>query len=82
MWTDISQVCSYRKQYHPTEKPELACERIIGASSNEGNIVVVPFVGSGSECVSAKKIKRKYIGFEIEPKYVEIAEKRLAEIEL
>lgn len=81
VWTDINQVCSYRKQYHPTEKPELACERIIGASSNEGDIVVVPFVGSGSECVSAKKLKRKYIGFEIEPKYVEIAEKRLAEIE-
>lgn len=57
-------------------------KELLGASSNEGDIVVVPFVGSGSECVSAKKLKRKYIGFEIEPKYVEIAEKRLAEIEL
>jgi DNA modification methylase len=65
------------KTKHPTQKPLEICERIISVSSNEGNTVLIPFVGSGSECVAAKRANRKFIGFEIEQEFIEIANKRL-----
>ena len=45
------------------------------------NILIVPFAGSGSECVAARKLGVKYIGYEINPEYVELCNKRLDEIE-
>jgi site-specific DNA-methyltransferase (adenine-specific) len=65
------------KTKHPTQKPLALCERIISISSNEGNTVLIPFVGSGSECVASARLKRNFIGFECEREYVEIANKRL-----
>lgn len=62
---------------HPTQKPLAICDRIIKHFSNEGEIVLIPFVGSGSECVSAKNHKRNYIGFELNPAYIKLAKKRL-----
>lgn len=62
---------------HPTQKPLSISNRIITHFSNEGDLVLVPFVGSGSECVSAKKNKRNFIGFEINKDYIAIAKKRL-----
>ena len=64
---------------HPTQKPLNLCDTLIKASVNKNteNLLVVPFVGSGSECVSAKKHGVKYIGFEINTKYIDIANKRL-----
>jgi DNA modification methylase len=65
------------KTKHPTQKPLELCERIISVSSNEGDIVLIPFVGSGSECIASVRLKRNFVGFETEPAYVEIANKRL-----
>jgi len=65
------------KTKHPTQKPINICERIINISSDSDSIVLVPFVGSGSECVAAVRTNRKFIGFETEQTYVEIANKRL-----
>jgi DNA modification methylase len=65
------------KTTHPTQKPLAICERIIEVSSNHDDIVLIPFVGSGSECVAAVRTGRNFIGFEREPEYVEIANKRL-----
>lgn len=62
---------------HPTQKPLKICDRIIQHFSNEGDLVLVPFAGSGSECVSAKNNGRKFIGFEINPEYIEVANARL-----
>jgi|TARA_Y100000389_G_C17445572_1_gene511393 site-specific DNA-methyltransferase (adenine-specific) len=64
---------------HPTQKPLNLCDTLIKASINKNaeNLLVVPFVGSGSECVSAKKHGVKYIGFEINTTYIDIANKRL-----
>lgn len=70
VWTDIVQVCSYRKQYHPTEKPLLACERIIGTSSNEGDLVYIPFAGSGSEIEACIKLKRNWVATELNKEYI------------
>ena len=68
------------KVSHPTQKPLAICDKIINHFSNLGDTVLVPFVGSGSECVSAKLNERNYLGFELNPKFVKIAEKRLQEI--
>lgn len=62
---------------HPTQKPLAICDRIIKHFSNEGDLVLVPFAGAGSECVSARNNKRNFIGFELNPKFIELANKRL-----
>ncbi len=62
---------------HPTQKPEKLLARMILASSNEGDVVFDPFLGSGTTAVVAKKLKRKYSGIEINEKYCCLAEKRL-----
>lgn len=62
---------------HPTQKPEEMLRRIIIASSNKGDIVLDPFLGSGTTAVVAKRLGRDYIGIEKEKKYVQAAKKRL-----
>lgn len=62
---------------HPTQKPENLLERVILASSNKGDIVLDPFLGSGTTAVVAKCLGRKWIGIETEDKYIRVAEKRL-----
>ena len=69
------------KVEHPTQKPLALCDKIIRHFSNPDDLVLVPFVGSGSECVSAKRLGRQYLGFELNKRYVAIAEQRLAEVE-
>ena len=66
---------------HSTQKPLRLLERIVGLTSKEGDLMLTPFCGSGSECVAAKIAGRDYIGFEIEDEYVELAEKRLENAE-
>ena len=66
---------------HPTQKPIKILTRIIKLSSKEGDVMLTPFSGAGSECVAAKITGRHYIGFEIEQEYCSIAEKRLANID-
>jgi site-specific DNA-methyltransferase (adenine-specific) len=64
---------------HPTQKPLNLCDTLIKASLNKSSqtLLVVPFVGSGSECVSAKKNNVNFIGFEINNDYINTANKRL-----
>lgn len=63
---------------HPTQKPEALLERIILASSNEGDIVLDPFCGSGTTGVVAIRHKRKFVGIDSERKYLkELAIPRL-----
>ncbi len=63
---------------HPTQKPEELIERLIlSARPEKGGIVIVPFAGSGTECVVAQRHGLKFIGFEINKDYIRIAEKRL-----
>lgn len=66
--------------YHPTQKPEALLERIILASSKEFDVVLDPFLGSGTTCYIAKKLKRKYIGIEKEEKYYQLAKRRMESI--
>jgi len=65
------------REDHPTQKPEALIERILGASSNEYDIVLDPFVGSGTTARVAQVLNRRYIGIDINAKYVEMSLKRL-----
>jgi len=66
---------------HPTQKPLALCEKLIKASKNgDETLMVVPFVGSCSECVAAKKENINFIGYEINSEYVNLCNKRLAAI--
>ncbi len=62
---------------HPTQKPEKLIAKLILASSNENDIVFDPFLGSGTTSVVAKKLNRRYIGIEQNPRYCGWAEYRL-----
>ena len=62
---------------HPTQKPEKLLAKLILASSNHGDIVFDPFLGSGTTSVVSKKLKRHYLGIEINEQYCALAEKRL-----
>ena len=67
-----------KNQYlHPTIKPLNIIENLVKISSREGDVILDPFVGSGTTCVAAKRLGRKYIGFEINEKYYKIAKDRL-----
>jgi len=63
---------------HPTQKSEKLIAKIMLASSLEGNVVLDPFLGSGTTSVVAKKLSRHYIGIEMESQYAVWAEQRLA----
>jgi site-specific DNA-methyltransferase (adenine-specific) len=65
------------KTPHPTEKPEKLLERIILIGSKEGDIVLDPFMGSGTTGVVAKRLNRNFIGIEIDENYFELAKKRI-----
>lgn len=62
---------------HPTQKPEKLLAKLILASSNAGDIVFDPFLGSGSTSVTAKKLDRHFVGIEINEQYCVWAERRL-----
>lgn len=67
---------------HPTQKPIDLLNRIIKASTNEGDIVLDPFLGSGTTAVSCILNNRKYIGIEKEKEYFELAKKRVEDVEI
>lgn len=67
--------------FHPTVKPIRLISYLIALGSREGDIILDPYVGSGTSCISAKILSRNYIGIEISPNYCKIAEKRLAEVD-
>ena len=64
---------------HPTQKPLSISRRLVRHFSNPGDTVLVPFVGSGTECVAALMEGRGYVGFELNPDYVVIARERLSD---
>ena len=78
--TDVWDFTPDKVRYgHPTQKPQNICQRIVKASSNENDNVLIPFAGSGSEIVACEELKRNWTAFEIEDSYIEIIKKRLDE---
>ncbi len=76
-WVDIPRATGKERTGYPTQKPLALLDRIIKASSKEGDTVLDPFCGCATTCVSARNLKRKWIGIDIETKAVEILADRL-----
>ena len=75
VWTDID---FYKEKHlHPTQKPLRLIKRLVEASSNEGDIVLDPFAGSGSTQVACIHLNRHYIGIEINAEYCALARARI-----
>src|ERR1700694_2967660 len=72
----LKQDCG--RKTHPTQKPEALLHRVILASSHAGDVVLDPFLGSGTTAVAAKRLGRHFIGIEREAAYAQAAEARLA----
>jgi len=66
------------RENHPTQKPEALIERMILASSDEGDLILDPFAGSGTTLRVCQVLNRNCIGFELNPDYVDMIEKRLS----
>ncbi|TRZ51348.1 site-specific DNA-methyltransferase [bacterium] len=79
LWTDITIPFWSMPENtdHPTQKPEKLVAKIILASTREGDVILDPFLGSGTTSVVAKKLNRKYVGIEMNGEYCCLAEKRL-----
>jgi DNA modification methylase len=79
VWTDILSVQSASKERigYPTQKPEALLERIIQMASNEGDVVLDPFVGGGTTVVVAERLKRRWIGIDQSVAAVKVTEQRL-----
>ena len=78
-WADISPINSQARERigYPTQKPLALLERIIRASSNEGDVVLDPFCGCATACVAAENLGRRWVGIDISPKAVELVNMRL-----
>jgi len=70
--------CNENRQDHPTQKPEGLIERMILASSDEGDTVLDPFSGSGTTLRVSQQLNRSCIGIELNPKYVKLTNERLS----
>jgi site-specific DNA-methyltransferase (adenine-specific) len=79
VWTDISPINSQAQERlgYPTQKPQALLERIVGASSNEGQVVLDPFCGCGTSIHAAQKLRREWIGIDITHLAISLIEKRL-----
>jgi site-specific DNA-methyltransferase (adenine-specific)/adenine-specific DNA-methyltransferase len=88
VWGDIKQLTYKSKELisreflNTIQKPEKLIERIVKASSNEGDLVLDPFSGVGTTFVVCKKLNRNFIGFEMNPTYITIAAQRVRQVDL
>lgn len=82
VWCDIAEASqsNIERCEHPTVKAQKLCDRIIKTHSNEGDLIFIPFVGSGSEIISAIRNNRRVFGCEISKEYCELAERRIKQM--
>jgi site-specific DNA-methyltransferase (adenine-specific) len=82
VWTDIHRIRhKKRRDEHPCQLPIPLLERLILMTTDEGDIVLDPFVGTGTTAIAAKRLGRKFIVIDIDPQYTKITEKKLAKTE-
>ena len=78
VWTgSLTKPSEKTEGKHPTQKPEYLLERIIIASTREGDVILDPFCGSGTTGVVAKRLNRMFAGIELQEEYLEITRKRM-----
>lgn len=80
---EIPTTCNgmHEKTPHPTQKPEELLRKIVLASSNPGDLVIDPFLGSGTTAVAAEQLKRKWSGCDISLEYCQWAAERIELVE-
>lgn len=85
VWGDIKQLTyksgelASKDVLHTIQKPLRLIERLVKASSNEDDLVLDPFCGVGTTAVACRKLRRNFIGFEMNEEYIALAESRLSE---
>jgi site-specific DNA-methyltransferase (adenine-specific) len=78
VWTDIHRIKHNKKRDpHPCQLPIHLLDRLVLLSTDENDIVLDPFSGTGTTAISAKRLGRRYIGFELDKEYVDISKKKL-----
>jgi site-specific DNA-methyltransferase (adenine-specific) len=84
LWTDLTVPFWSMPENtdHPTQKPEKLLAKIILASTNENDLILDPFSGSGTTAVAAKKLNRAFVGIERDEKFCLLTEKRLEMAEI
>ena len=81
IWTDVELGPTARERTgYPTQKPLKLLERIIAASSNEGDMVLDPFCGCATACIAAQNLGRRWVGIDISRKAVELVNTRLKDL--
>lgn len=81
VWTGALTKPSEKKEgKHPTQKPEYLLEKIVLASTEEGQVTLDPFCGSGTTGVEAVRFERKFIGIDVSEEYLEISKRRLERV--
>jgi len=68
---------SSKERVHPTQKPFELIKKLIELSTKKGDLILDPMCGSGTTCIAANQLNRKYIGIDINPEYVELAKKQI-----
>jgi len=88
VWGDIKQLTYKSKELlnrdflHTIQKPIKLIERMVKANTNEGDLVLDPFMGTGTTAVVCKNLKRNFIGFELDPNLIAICDNRLKELQI
>lgn len=81
VWTDIHRIRHSKfRDEHPCQLPQHLLERIILMSTDENDVVLDPFMGTGTTAIAAKRLGRNYIGLELDENYVNIADEKLSKI--
>jgi site-specific DNA-methyltransferase (adenine-specific) len=77
VWDDINFYFKKNTKFHSTQKPDQLIQRIIETSSNKNDLILDPFMGSGSSLLNAKNMERNFIGNDIDVDYYNIVKERL-----
>lgn len=82
VWTDLHRIRhNKRRDEHPCQLPIPVLERIVLMSTDPGDIVLDPFLGTGTTAIAAKTLGRNYIGIDLDAEYVEIAQQKLSRVQ-
>ena len=73
----VLEIANVKNKSHPTEKPVELMKILVGNSSKQGEIVLDPFMGTGSTAIACQELNRHFIGYEIDEKYFSIARQRI-----
>ena len=72
----------HSNKFHPNQKPLGLIRKFLKVSSKKGDLVLDPFIGSGTTALACKQLSRQFVGFEINPKYFKIANQRIEQTNL